>query len=234
VSTHRVFAKISAAGVLAGVLIVALAATDASAEGIFDFLFGGLIRRPPAPPTEQVHSSYADPSFYPGPANPNIDTSTGRTTSYCVRLCDGRYFPMERHANASPVQLCSALCPGSPTKVFQGSSIDTASAPKSGRYADLGNAYVYRQKVVAGCTCNGKDAFGLAPIGIENDPTLRAGDMIVTADGVVTSSGAPRTATARAADGAQEADTSNDDPTADMRPARRPDRRVLGANLRDW
>ena len=30
-------------------------------------------------------------------------------------------------------------------------------------------------RLVAGCTCNGKDQFGLAPVKIENDPTLAQG-----------------------------------------------------------
>ena len=42
----------------------------------------------------------------------------GRSVAYCVRLCDGRYFPIQRHANASPAQLCSAFCPAAKTQVF--------------------------------------------------------------------------------------------------------------------
>ena len=34
-----------------------------------------------------------------------------------------------------------------------------------------------------GCTCNGRDSFGLAPIDIAKDTTLRAGDIVVTATG---------------------------------------------------
>ena len=29
-----------------------------------------------------------------------------------------------------------------------------------------------------GCTCNGKDQFGLAPLRIEADPTVRKGDLV--------------------------------------------------------
>src|SRR5262245_35021373 len=110
-------------------LIVALALPcgEAAAQGIFDFLFG----RPPersAPPPQQVQ-----PSPYPSGPSPrvspnlggggNVDqvignSSTGRGGTYCVRMCDGRYFPIERYANASPTQLCSQFCPGTPTKVY--------------------------------------------------------------------------------------------------------------------
>ena len=44
------------------------------------------------------------------------------------------------------------------------------------------NAFVYRQKIVPGCTCNGRDTFGLAPISIANDPTLRQGDIVSNGD----------------------------------------------------
>ena len=83
-----------------------------------------------------------------------------------MRLCDGRYFPMQRHANANPAQLCSAFCPAAKTQVFNGSQIDQADATNGARYADLDNAFVYRQKIVDGCTCNGKDSFGLAKIDV--------------------------------------------------------------------
>jgi len=118
-----------------------------------------------------------------GPAStPSIGGGTGRTVAYCVRLCDGRHFPMQRHANANPVQLCNAFCPAAKTQVFNGSQIDTAVASNGARYANLDNAFVYREKIVPGCTCNGRDAFGLAKIDIAHDPTLRQGDIVASGD----------------------------------------------------
>ena len=52
------------------------------------------------------------------------------------------------------------------------------------RYADLDNAFVYRQKLIPDCTCNGKDAFGLAKIDVASDPTLKPGDIVATGDNV--------------------------------------------------
>src|SRR4051812_43539886 len=47
-----------------------------------------------------------------GPASaPSIGGSTGQSVAYCVRLCDGGYFPMQRHTNATSIQLFSAFCP---------------------------------------------------------------------------------------------------------------------------
>jgi hypothetical protein len=105
-------------------------------------------------------------------------------TSYCVRLCDGRFFPISESGRSSPAKICSAMCPATATKIYSGREIDDAVASDGKRYADLGKAFLYRQKVLDGCTCNGKDAFGLAKIDVAKDPTLRAGDLVATSDGM--------------------------------------------------
>lgn len=102
-----------------------------------------------------------------------------------MRTCDGRYFPLQRSASVSPAEQCKSFCPAAKTMVFHGAKIDT-SVSGGTRYADLDNAFVYKAKVVDGCTCNGKDAFGLAPASAAADPTLRAGDIIATNDGLQT------------------------------------------------
>jgi hypothetical protein len=81
------------------------------------------------------------------------------------------------------------MCPASKTKVFFGSEIGAAVARDGARYADLDTAYIYRKQLVAKCTCNGKDAFGLAPFDMANDSTLRPGDIVATKDGMVAYSG---------------------------------------------
>ena len=59
----------------------------------------------------------------------------------------------------------------------------TTRSPANGaRYANLENAFVYREKIVPNCTCNGKDAFGLAKIDVASDPTLKPGDIVATGD----------------------------------------------------
>ena len=52
-------------------------------------------------------------------------------------------------------------------------------------YSELPNAFRYRNEIVAGCTCNGKDAMGLAQVKIESDPTLRSGDIVAGANGLM-------------------------------------------------
>jgi hypothetical protein len=106
-----------------------------------------------------------------------------------VRLCDGRFFPIQRSSGADPAQICSGFCPAATTKIFSGSGIDHASARDGARYADLKNAFAYREKTIPGCTCNGKDAFGLVNTPAAADPTLRAGDVVATNTGFVTYTG---------------------------------------------
>jgi len=113
---------------------------------------------------------------------------TGPAVSYCVRLCDGRFFPIQRSA-ATPVEVCNSFCPAAKTKIFSGSAIEHAVARDGTRYADLATAFAYRTKVVPGCTCNGRDAFGLVNMQAAADPTLRPGDVVATADGLVAYSG---------------------------------------------
>jgi hypothetical protein len=100
-----------------------------------------------------------------------------------VRLCDGQHFPLDHVTNATPVETCRAMCPASKTKIFFGSDIDRAVAGDGAHYADLDNAFVYRQRLVPHCTCNGKDAFGLAKFDLTSDPTLRPGDVVSTKNG---------------------------------------------------
>jgi hypothetical protein len=177
-----------------GALAAAFCAPSAAqAGGLFDFLFGGNgggQYRPPAPV-----ESYAEPSapVAPAPLGPESvrqsSGSTGHEVAYCVRLCDGQHFPLERMANATAVETCRSMCPASKTKVFFGSEINGAVAKDGGRYADLDTALLYRKQMVANCTCNGKDAFGLAPFDMANDPTLRPGDIVSTKQGLMAFTG---------------------------------------------
>jgi Protein of unknown function (DUF2865) len=173
--------------VLAVAISGAMAPRAASAEGLFDFLFGGAAKQQQrqAPQTNFL----SDPFGTQQPAPPSRQVASGGSgPAYCVRSCDGRYFPLSR-SNANPVQMCQAFCPASPTKVFYGSVIDSASATTGERYADSENAYAYRKAMRADCTCNGRDSAGLAPVDLTLDSSLRSGDVIATTDGLVAYSG---------------------------------------------
>src|SRR3984957_1809191 len=170
---------------------VALAPRVASAEGLLDFLFGGIAKQP-----QQQHQAPPQASFFADPFGlnqqpappPRPVASGGSGPAFCVRSCDGRYFPLAR-GNATPVQMCQAFCPASPTKVFFGSTIDTASSGTGERYADQENAFAYRKTLRADCTCTGRDPAGLAPVDLSLDTSLRSGDVIATSSGLVAYSG---------------------------------------------
>jgi hypothetical protein len=111
--------------------------------------------------------------------------------AYCVRTCDGRYFPIVAGEGQSRAASCNSFCPASETKVVYGSSIDQAATDTGKPYSELPNAFRYRNELVSGCTCNGKDPTGLAAVKIENDPTLRKGDIVAGADGLMVNHNAP-------------------------------------------
>ena len=69
--------------------------------------------------------------------------------------------------------------------MFYGSTIDNATADNGKSYSALQNAFRYRDEMVEGCTCNGKDQVGLAPVKIEDDPTLRKGDIVAGTNGLL-------------------------------------------------
>jgi hypothetical protein len=179
-------AALVAAAIIAGP--IALVPCPVSAEGLFDFFFGGAKQQHSAQPPQA--SFFADPFGNNQQQAPAalVPRAAGAGPAFCVRSCDGKYFPLMR-ASASPVAMCQSFCPSSPTKVFFGSSIDSAYSSSGERYADSENAYAYRKALRADCTCNGRDPAGLAPIDLTLDTSLRPGDVIATTSGLVAYSG---------------------------------------------
>ena len=182
-------------GVLLTALTLCLAGSiqPAAAQSLFEALFGGFRRHAPQPLPPQT-SSYADPLGLYGDRRSAGEAGFGHGAVYCVRTCDGRYFPLQRHAGSAPAELCKSFCPAAKTMVFSGSKIDTAVAQNGTRYADLDNAFAYRDKVSDNCSCNGKDGLGLARVETSGDPTLRPGDIVATDNGLATYTGRSRTA----------------------------------------
>jgi hypothetical protein len=156
-------------------LCLSVLAPAAQAQDFFSQLFGGFGRGRIIPMP-----------FDDGYARPMVERprySGGQ--AYCVRTCDGRYFPIAASDNASRAETCNSFCPASETRVVYGGNIDHATTENGKAYSELPNAFRYRNEIVAGCTCNGKDPVGLASIKVEDDPTLRKGDIVAGENGLL-------------------------------------------------
>lgn len=174
--THLSGRRFLGAGALAiGLMSAAIPA--AHAQDFFSQLFGGIARG--RIPNMQMPFDDGPPQRAERPR-----VASGGGQAYCVRTCDGRYFPLSSSDNQSRATTCNSFCPASKTEVVYGSNIDRAETENGKAYSELPNAFKFKNEIVAGCTCNGKDQFGLAQVKIEDDPTLRKGDIVAGADGL--------------------------------------------------
>src|SRR4051794_1089803 len=98
---------------IAGAVGAALVPEASSAENLLDFLFRGL-------QTPQQQQQTATPA-------PPRPVAAGSGPAFCVRSCDGKYFPLMRGA-ASPAQLCQAFCPAARPRCSLAAA-STAPAP---------------------------------------------------------------------------------------------------------
>jgi hypothetical protein len=172
----------------AAVMCVAAVAPVAHAEDFLSALFGafgGL--RPHAPAVPLPFANERGPFAPPDKIHPRAVYS-GDGQAYCVRSCDGRYFPISGADSQSQAALCNSFCPASKTEIVYGSNIDNAATENGKPYSELPNAFRYRKEIVAGCTCNRSDRIGLAPVKIEDDPTVRNGDIVAGAGGLMVAS----------------------------------------------
>ncbi|WP_448034636.1 DUF2865 domain-containing protein [Bradyrhizobium liaoningense] len=182
--SRRLVGKVAGgAAILVAVSAGLASAPSAHAEDFFSALFGGFRMRPP--PEVRMPFPRDDMPRYDAPRQ---RASYGGGTAYCVRGCDGRYFPAQGSDAESKAQSCKSFCPASETSLVYGSNIDDATTENGKSYSDLPNAFRYRNEIVAGCTCNGKDPAGLASVKVEDDPTLRKGDIVAGAGGLVVAS----------------------------------------------
>lgn len=176
---------------------VAASVPSAHARDFFSAFFGSVFNdnAHPSPPPSMPFASpdFGDPS-QPSGRRVNIYGGSYGSTTYCVRTCDGRYFPVVASDGQSKADACKSFCPATETKIYHGGSIDNASSDTGRSYSDLPNAFRYRKELVAGCTCNGKDPAGLASVKIEDDPTLRKGDIVAGSDGLMIAGSSRRSA----------------------------------------
>lgn len=145
------------------VLAVAAGSGPASAQGFFDKLFGGPAQLAPLPPPAP---SYRAPVRVPQSrtdwrADERAQTSREKLRTVCVRLCDGYYFPISNRTTASRLSYdqrrCKSACDGGDARLFQapeGSDDPASMVDATGRrYDALDTAFLYRRKLLPGCTC---------------------------------------------------------------------------------
>lgn len=124
----------------------------------------------------------------------------GGPRAYCVRTCDGFFFPAGpalSSANGRQAQqfYCNQMCPNAEVLLYtveSSGSIEEAVGPNRQTYARLRTAFRFRNQLEAGCTCTGNATRGLASLPVTHDFTLRAGDVVVTEQGVRIFNGASR------------------------------------------
>jgi hypothetical protein len=171
-----------------------LAAQDARAEDdLFDFLFG--------PDTPSHHRS-SGRSAEPGEAAPRQRGSTPpnmraglrvlridpngaglsaapSSGGFCVRTCDGYYFPLIPAERATRQKSCEYACPSAPMAIYYGSTIEDARNYRGEKYTSLKTAFSFRDKATPKCACNRPENSQAFFVRIaRSDPTLHSGDII--------------------------------------------------------
>jgi hypothetical protein len=145
-------------------------------------------RKAAQPRSSSVKLSLAAPERFRG------FSGTGNVT-YCVRTCDGFYFPLSTATGSDRTDeaACNQLCPKAETKLFvsQGTTdIDDAIGRTNGKtYASLANAFSYRKAIDKSCSCS-DNGYGLVTsLPLSRDSSLRVGDIIMTKTGMKIFSG---------------------------------------------
>lgn len=127
----------------AAALVVVVLAPAAQAEDFLSALFGAFGR--PLPYASESNSPGVPESDLQRPRT--LYSYSGGSQAYCVRTCDGRYFPISATGNQSRAASCNSFCPASDTRVVYGSNIDDAVTESGKPYSELPNAFRYRSEM---------------------------------------------------------------------------------------
>jgi hypothetical protein len=177
----------------AAIVVVALVVSAPPARAQFDERFS----HTSAPRAHQ-------PVVYPSPAYqlpPNVPSLRVTVTPHsgqgagtpglrsgtqmvCVRTCDGFFFPVSAGGGTDRAVaefMCKASCPGANVKLFTrraGAEIEDAVGADRSHYRRLAAALSYRKEVSPACSCR-RPSGAITSGPVYDDPTLRAGDVIV-------------------------------------------------------
>ena len=91
----------------------------------------------------------------------NSPPAGGNYRTLCVRMCDGYYWPVRYAASPNRFdydeQVCQAACPAAETKLFfhrnSGEEAEDMVSREGTPYTQIANAFRYREKFDAACTC---------------------------------------------------------------------------------
>ena len=85
---------------------------------------------------------------------------SGNFTTVCVRTCDGFYFPIRRSTSprgfSHDAQVCRATCGAEARLFYRPDHADGPAAmsePSGRNYMEMETALLYRQTLIAGCSC---------------------------------------------------------------------------------
>ncbi|MBX9932886.1 MAG: DUF2865 domain-containing protein [Methylobacterium sp.] len=120
-------------------------------------------------------------------ASAQITASALGARTVCVRACDGYIFPVGNLASKRDLPVhqaaCAAACPNTPTALYTlargETEFDRAVSLSGQPYAKLASANLFRTKRVEHCSCQ-PEGVAAAPLPLDRDLTLRAGDVVAT------------------------------------------------------
>jgi len=178
------------------VFAASVPAQESRAQNIFDFLFGGGEAAHPAPtaPREQRRTERrVSPRKAPPRVRASLRVGDGGGGSFspggagfCVRACDGYFFPAPRQSGGARQQSCEYACPSAAVEFYSGYAIEDARNAKGEKYSRLPTAFSFRDKRVAACTCNRPETSEAFFVRISRtDPTLKEGDVLMQPDGAL-------------------------------------------------
>jgi len=139
--------------------------------GFFGTLFGGSRRSAPRRDDPNVETVSIDPAEDARKAKQAAVSGGvkgvhgiyrgGGMKTWCVRLCDGFYFPVSYRTSSSAYQrdlaICQHRCPGADVSLYSHpghlNPENMVSAISGERYTQLPTAFAYRTKVTDNCSC---------------------------------------------------------------------------------
>lgn len=177
-------------GLMFPVALVSLlaASVPAVAEDLLDFLFGpeqeAPTQRETRTPSGDVRFGPKRPARKAGAAGSGGGRGATHAGGYCVRTCDGYFFPLVKSSRATRQQSCNFACPSATVEIYDGSSIETSHNARGETYKSLLESLAGRADASARCSCNDPStSAAYSREAARTDPTLQTGDFVIEDEG---------------------------------------------------